>query len=85
MLKYLADSAYFVYLVHFPFTILFGAALFELPLPALLKITINISCTTFVCFGSYQLLVRYSWVGKLLSGKRRERPMQNVPGSAGAP
>ncbi len=70
VLGYLSDSAYWVYLVHFPLTILFGALLYQLPLPALLKIAINIAATTLVCVGSYQLFVRHTWVSKLLNGKR---------------
>ncbi len=78
VLSYLAESAYWVYLVHFPFTILFGAMLFELPLPALVKVAINIICTTLVCLGSYQLFVRYSWVGRLLNGKRHAGSQRNA-------
>lgn len=73
VLGYLSDSAYWVYLLHFPLTILFGALLYQLPLPALLKIAINIAATTLVCVGSYQLFVRHTWVSKLLNGKRHPR------------
>lgn len=83
VLGYLADSAYWVYLVHFPFTILFGVLLFQLPLPALLKIAINIACTTLVCLGSYRLLVRHTWIGVLLSGTRHPRPAREVATGAG--
>ena len=60
VLGYLSDSAYWVYLLHFPLTIIFGAVLYQLPLPALLKIAINITATTLVCVGSYQLFVRHT-------------------------
>jgi glucan biosynthesis protein C len=84
VLGYLSDSAYWVYLLHFPLTILFGALLYQLPLPALLKIAINVAATTLVCVGSYQLFVRHSWVSKLLNGKRHPLPAPVVPASAGA-
>lgn len=83
LLGYLADSAYWVYLVHFPFTILAGALLYQLPLPALLKIAINIAATTLVCLGSYQLFVRHTWISQLLNGKRHPRPRRDLPGAAG--
>jgi glucans biosynthesis protein C len=83
LLGYLADSAYWVYLVHFPFTILSGALLYQLPLPALLKIAINIAATTLVCLGSYQLFVRHTWISQLLNGKRHPRPRRDLPGAAG--
>ncbi len=69
LLGYLSDSSYWVYLVHFPLTILFGALLFQLPLPALVKMGINVAATTAVCLLSYQALVRGTAVGRLLNGK----------------
>lgn len=83
VLGYLSDSAYWVYLLHFPLTIIFGALLYQLPLPGLLKIAINIAATTLVCVGSYQLLVRHTWVSKLLNGKRHLRSARVAPVGAG--
>jgi fucose 4-O-acetylase-like acetyltransferase len=83
VLGYLSDSAYWVYLLHFPLTIIFGALLYQLPLPALLKIAINIAATTLVCVGSYQLFVRHTWVSQLLNGKRHPRSARAVPAAAG--
>lgn len=72
-LGYLADSSYWVYLLHLPLTIGFGALLYGLPLPALAKMAINIAATTVVCLASYHLLVRFSGVGVLLNGRRHLR------------
>lgn len=69
-LAYLADSSYWVYLVHMPLTIGFGALLYTAPLPALVKLALNIAATTALCLASYQLFVRSTWVGVLLNGKR---------------
>ncbi len=73
-MAYLADSSYWVYLVHMPLTVAFGLALYGMDLPALAKIAINIAATTFVCLGTYHLFVRFTWLGVLLNGKRRVRP-----------
>lgn len=73
VLGYLSDSAYWVYLMHYPLTILFGALLFELSLPVTAKVLINIAATTLVCLGSYELFVRHGWIGQLLNGKRYPR------------
>jgi glucans biosynthesis protein C len=73
LLAYLADSSYWVYLVHFPLTILFGALLYGVPLPALVKMAIGIAATTAVCLLTYQLFVRFTWVSVLLNGKRHAR------------
>lgn len=72
-LAWLADSSYWVYLVHLPLTIGFGALLYGLPLPALAKMLINIAATTAVCLASYHFLVRFTAIGALLNG-RRQRP-----------
>jgi fucose 4-O-acetylase-like acetyltransferase len=72
-LAYLADSSYWVYLVHMPLTIGIGALLFGLPLPALAKMLINVLATTAICLVSYHLCVRFTPVSSLLNGKRHVR------------
>jgi glucans biosynthesis protein C len=69
-LRYMADSSYWVYLVHMLGTIGFGALLYGAPLPAELKMLINIAATTIMALTSYQLFVRNTAIGQLLSGKR---------------
>ena len=73
VLAYLAGTSYWVYLVHLPLTIAFGALLYEAPFPALSKIAINIVATTADCLLSYELWVRSTWIGELLNGKRLPR------------
>lgn len=72
-LSYLADSSYWVYLVHLPLTIGFGALLYGAPLPAIAKIFLNVAATTAVSLASYQFCVRFTAVGQLLDGHRRPR------------
>jgi glucans biosynthesis protein C len=69
-LKYLADSSYWVYLVHLPATVGFGALLYGMALPAEIKMLINMAATTAACLLTYQLLVRNTVIGTLLNGKR---------------
>lgn len=79
-LAWLADSSYWVYLVHMPLTIGFGALLYGLPMPALAKMLVNITATTAVCLLSYQFLVRFTAVGALLNGHRhRTSPSSGEP------
>ncbi|WP_298210275.1 acyltransferase family protein [Acidovorax sp.] len=75
-LTYLADSSYWVYIVHMPMTIGFGALMFGLPWPAGVKIVLNIAATTTLCLISYHLLVRFGAIGALLNGKRHTRSLQ---------
>jgi glucans biosynthesis protein C len=69
-LQYVADSSYWVYLVHMMCTIGFGALLYGSRVGALGIMAINIVATTIVCVLSYQLLVRNTVVGVLLNGRR---------------
>jgi peptidoglycan/LPS O-acetylase OafA/YrhL len=73
VLAYLADSSYWVYLVHMPLTVFFGLLLYGAPLHAEAKMAIDIAATTVVCLASYHLLVRFTWVSVLLNGKRHAR------------
>jgi glucan biosynthesis protein C len=72
-LAYLADSAYWVYLLHLPICIFISAVLYQQPLPALAKMAINIALTSIACLASYQLFVRHTWISVLLNGKRHPR------------
>ncbi|MCX7170139.1 MAG: acyltransferase family protein [Proteobacteria bacterium] len=69
-LRYISESSYWVYLVHFPCTIGFGILLYQAPFNALSKMGLNILATTLVCLATYHVLVRYSPIGTLLSGQR---------------
>lgn len=70
VLRYISDSSYWVFLVHILGTMGFGILLFNVPLGALTKMTLNVVATTAVCLASYQLCVRRTWIGVLLNGKR---------------
>lgn len=69
-LRYVADSSYWVFLVHMLGTIGFGVLLFDAPLGAGAKMAINITATTTVCLLTYHLFVRKTWIGVLLNGRR---------------
>ncbi len=70
VLGYLCESSYWVYLVHMLGTIGFGALVLTWPVAAGWKMLANIVLTTVVALLSYQLLVRHTWVGRLLNGPR---------------
>ena len=70
VLSYLARSSYWVYLVHYPITIFIGAAYYEWTATAGLKILVNVLLTTLVCVASYELMVRRTFVGVFLNGKK---------------
>lgn len=72
-LAYLSESSYWVYLVHFPLTLAFGALLFPVDLPGIVKMALNIGGTTVISLATYHLFVRFTWVSVLLNGKRHVR------------
>jgi fucose 4-O-acetylase-like acetyltransferase len=78
-LSYLAQSSYWVYVIHMPATIGFGALLYGLDVSALVKMALNIIATTAVSLLSYHFLVRSTPLGNLLNGRRYPRaPLGDV-------
>ncbi len=71
LLQYLAASSYWSYLVHMLGTIGFGALLYQAPLSALAKMSINMIATTAFCLVTYQLFVRGRVIGRLLNGGQK--------------
>jgi glucan biosynthesis protein C len=70
--RYLADASYWVYLLHMPVLFLTQALLAPLPISGTLKLTISSATTMAICIYSYHLLVRFTWIGKLLNGRRHQ-------------
>jgi fucose 4-O-acetylase-like acetyltransferase len=69
-LNYLAQSSYWVYLLHFPLTLLTGAVLYHWDAAPALKILVNVLFTTLVCVASYELVVRRTIISVFLNGKK---------------
>lgn len=71
--RYIADAAYWVYLAHFPLTLWLPVLMVDVPLAPTLKFLIVIGVTTVLCVLSYHFLVRSTWLGAWLNGKRIPR------------
>ena len=69
-LSYLADSSYWVYLTHLPIVGLIQVDLHPLPIAAAWKFLIVLSGTMALTLASYQLMVRHTFLGTWLHGKR---------------
>ena len=72
--RYAADASYWVYLAHLPLIILLQFLVSRLPWPWFVKFPLILLLGGVVLFGSYQLLVRYTFIGAILGGRRRSRP-----------
>lgn len=81
IMRYISDSSYWVYLIHLPLTAIIPAFIWELPIPALGKFIIVLVLTTLICFVTYHYLVRSTFIGKFLNGKKylkKKKPVGNI-------
>lgn len=77
--SYMAESSYWVFLVHMLGTLGFGALLYNAPLGAGAKMGINILATTAFALLSYHLFVRNTWIGAFLNGKKPDSGKNETP------
>lgn len=69
-IRYVADASYWIYLIHLPVVMAFQVLVFGLPLPAVVKWTIVTGGAFLILTASYHVLVRHSWIGKWLNGRK---------------
>lgn len=75
VVRYVSDSAYWLYLAHMPLIFWMQAFIQDWKVPAVVKfLTICLSVTGVLLF-SYAKCVRYTWLGTLLNGQRT-RPVR---------
>jgi glucan biosynthesis protein C len=80
IIRYVADSSYWVYLCHLPIVGLVQVDLYSIPLPAAVKFLVVLAVSLAIAMSSYQVMVRYTLIGRWLHG-RRERPRPSSPSS----
>jgi len=71
--RYLADASYWIYLVHLPIVFGLQAAMQDWPLHSALKFPLVLGIAMLLLLLSYQGLVRSTWVGAWLNGRRYAR------------
>lgn len=72
-LRYIADSSYWMYLIHLPLVVWMQVAVAEFSFHWMIKL-VSISVVTLVLsLISYDLFVRSTFLGQLLNGRRRDR------------
>ncbi len=69
-LRYLSDSAYWLYLVHLPLVIAAQLLVRDWPIPAIVKLAAIVVVVTAFLLWTYETLVRYTWIGRFLNGPR---------------
>ena len=73
-IRYLSDASYWLYLVHLPAIILFQIPMMFVDVPAVIKFVFVSVLVVGLFLVVYKYLVRYTWLGTTLNGKR-ERPL----------
>jgi len=71
--RYVADSSYWLYLIHLPIVVWLQVAFAEVHLHWSVKLAFITTITLAVALLSYDLFVRSTWIGWILNGRRRER------------
>jgi glucan biosynthesis protein C len=73
--RYVADSSYWMYLIHLPVLVWLQVAVAELPLHWSLKLSFISAMTIAISLLTYDLFVRSTFIGWVLNGRRRDRVM----------
>ncbi len=69
-MRYLSDSAYWLYLAHVPLIIAAQYAVRDWPIPSFAKFVLIVAVVTTFLLWTYRALVRYHWLGRFLNGPR---------------
>ena len=77
-MRYLSDSSYWVYLLHLSFTAFLPSLIVDWPLPATFKFLFVLISTGVICYVSYHYLVRGSFIGKFLNGRKYSRKLSDI-------
>ena len=80
-IRYLADSSYWIYLIHLPVAMVFQLLFANVAWPWFVKFPLMLAVSMALMLLSYQLLVRNTFIGAVLNGKRipgtrRESPTE---------
>ncbi len=78
--RYLADASYWLYLIHMPIVMALQVAVSQLDWPGPIKFAIILVVALPPMLASYHLLVRFTFVGVVLNGRRA--PRETAPASA---
>jgi peptidoglycan/LPS O-acetylase OafA/YrhL len=70
VIRYLSDASYWIYLVHLPLVVALQVLVSPWALAWQVKYPLILAIAIPILLGSYQLLVRNTWVGGWLNGRR---------------
>jgi glucan biosynthesis protein C len=76
--RYMSDASYWLYIMHMPVVVGLQVALLPLPIPAIAKIPLVLGLSLIVLVASYDWMVRSTWIGALLNGRRYARRLPQM-------
>lgn len=76
--RYIADASYWLYLIHLPIVMALQVWVSQWALAAEIKYVLILSLSIPFMLLTYELLVRYTFVGWILNGKKRSRKTQKL-------
>ena len=84
-IRYVADASYWIYIAHIPVVMALQAAFLDLDVAIWPKFALLNAAAFAILFASYALLVRHSFIGAVLNGKRpRGNRSTTMPGAPAA-
>ena len=78
--RYWSDSAYFLYVLHLPLTLILPSLMFPLPWHGLVKFLATTVATTGISLVLYEYCVRYTFIGTQMNGPRSRLVAEPVGG-----
>ena len=75
--SYLADASYWIYLIHLPVVMAIQVVMSRLHWPWLVEFALTLSIAMALLLASYDLLVRNTFIGARLNGRRKPRGLEN--------
>lgn len=82
--RYLADASYWMYLIHLPVVWLLQAWMLRWPLHWSVKLSLILAITVVLLFTTYRYLVRTTFMGVFLNGRKYPRYVTTVVAAPGA-
>mgnify|MGYP001822394822 CR=1 FL=1 len=77
-MRYVSDASYWVYLLHLSLTAIIPGLIADWPLTATLKFLFVMIVTGVICFVSYHYLVRGTFIGQFLNGKKYSKKLSDI-------
>ena len=74
--RYIADSSYWLYLIHLPIVIWLQISFAEFAMHWSVKLAIISALTVFISIVLYDLFIRSTFIGAVLNGKRKPRVLR---------